>query len=221
MRELGETIGGRVARKMDPSLDYDNIGGNFYDKYNTRNPIARYLVDGFLRTFDALVAEADVPTVYEVGCGEGALSLRMLSKGLEVRGSDVDSSIVETANRSALAAGYSAPFSVRNIYDLQASEAAAELVICCEVLEHVPDPVVALDCLATLARPYLLVSVPREPLWKVLNIARGKYIFRLGDTPGHINHWSTYQFVRFLRKRFDVITIRTPLPWTMALCRLR
>ncbi len=88
----------------------------------------------------------------------------MLSKGLKIRGADVDSSIVEMANRNALAAGYGAPFSVRNIYDLQASEAAAELVICCEVLEHVPDPVVALDCLARLARPYLLVSVPREPL---------------------------------------------------------
>ena len=32
--------------------------GNFYDKYNTRNPIARALMQGFLRAFEELVALA-------------------------------------------------------------------------------------------------------------------------------------------------------------------
>ena len=37
---------------------------------------------------------------------------------------------------------------------------------------------------------HLLVSVPREPLWRALNVARGAYLRELGNTPGHVNHWS-------------------------------
>ena len=33
-------------------------GGNVYDKYTTRNPIERRLVDGFLAELDALMDEA-------------------------------------------------------------------------------------------------------------------------------------------------------------------
>jgi hypothetical protein len=52
-------------------------------------------------------------------------------------------------------------------------------------------------------------------------MARGKYLGALGNTPGHLNHWSSEGFLRLLRRRFDVIEMRAPLPWTMALCRLR
>ena len=44
-----------------------------------------------------------------------------------------------------------------------------------EVLEHVPDPEATLAEMARVARGYLLVSVPREPLWRGLNMARGAY----------------------------------------------
>lgn len=157
---------------------------------------------------------------YEVGCGEGMLSLRLLAKGLHVRGSDVEADIVEEANHRAGALGFSQPFLTRNLYELEPSE-AADLVICCEVLEHVPEPDPALYRLAKLARSHLLVSVPREPLWRVLNMARGKYLSTLGNTPGHINHWSSSKFIATLSERFEVLAVRKPLPWTMALCRQR
>jgi 2-polyprenyl-3-methyl-5-hydroxy-6-metoxy-1,4-benzoquinol methylase len=203
------------------ALGYDNVGGNFYDKYNTRNPIARYLVDGFLKAFDELASMSNAKTAYEVGCGEGMLSLRLLAKGLRVHGSDVDPDIVEEANRQAEESDYGKPFTLRNLYDLDESEGAAQLVVCCEVLEHIPDPAAALDRLARLARPCLLLSVPREPLWRILNMARGKYLLALGNTPGHINHWSSRQFLELLAERFEIIAVHQPLPWTMALCRQR
>ena len=128
---------------------------------------------------------------YEVGCGEGHLSCRLLRRGLDVRGSDLESVAVEQANQHARALGYGPRFATKSVYDLTPSEASAELVICCEVLEHVPDADHALRVLATLANPYLLVSVPREPLWRMLNIARGAYLGALGNTPGHIQHWTS------------------------------
>src|ERR1019366_1064258 len=73
-----------------------------------------------------------------------------------------------------------------------------ELVAATEVLEHVPDPERVLAEMARVARGHLLVSVPHEPLWRVLNVARGAYLRELGNTPGHLNHWSRRAFVGML-----------------------
>jgi 2-polyprenyl-3-methyl-5-hydroxy-6-metoxy-1,4-benzoquinol methylase len=202
-------------------LEYDNVGGNYYDKYGTRNPIAQRLLKGFLQAFDELSAQSQAETAYEIGCGEGMLSFRLLGRGMRVQGSDVDPPIVEEANRRANELGYGKPFDTRDLFDVTEARANADLLVCCEVLEHIPMPSNALDHLARLTHRYLLISVPREPLWRVLNVARCKYLSSLGNTPGHINHWSSRQFLTALAKRFDIVAVRKPLPWTMALCRLR
>ena len=53
-----------------------------------------------------------------------------------------------------------------------------------------PDPEHTVAEMARVAKRWILVSVPREPLWRGLNIARGAYWKDLGNTPGHLNHWS-------------------------------
>ncbi|MGL3606259.1 class I SAM-dependent methyltransferase [Rhizobium sp. G187] len=198
---------------------YENVPGNYYDKYNTKNPIARYLMDGFLRSFDELTALSRSKRSYEVGCGEGNLSLRLRERGWEVRGSDLETVSVDEANMACAARNYPPLFYQRSLFDLTPEEAACELVICCEVLEHVPDTHRALETLRNLATPYLLVSVPREPVWRVLNMARGKYLQDLGNTPGHIHHWSSRTFIKEIEKIGDIVSIKQPLPWTMVLCR--
>ena len=95
-----------------------------------------------------------------------------------------------------------------------------DLAAATEVLEHVPDPERTLAEMARVARRHLLVSVPREPLWRVLNVARGAYLRELGNTPGHLNHWSRSAFVAQLGRHGEVIEVRSPLPWTMALVRI-
>jgi SAM-dependent methyltransferase len=195
--------------------------GNYYDKYGSRNPVARRLMKEFLRAFDELSAQTGVHEAHEVGCGEGELSLRLWRRGLRVRGCDVSPDIVAEARRRATAAGAPVEFRAASLYDLRADSDASPLIVCCEVLEHVPDPSKALEVLASLARPWLLVSVPREPLWRVLNLARFSYVTALGNTPGHLNHWSTSGFRRFLATRMEVVDVHCPFPWTMALCRGR
>jgi hypothetical protein len=63
--------------------------------------------------------------------------------------------------------------------------------------------------------------VPREPLWRLLNMARGRYWRDLGNTPGHLQHWSSEGLRALLMRHVEVRLVRTPLPWTMALCRRR
>jgi hypothetical protein len=75
--------------------------------------------------------------------------------------------------------------------------------------------------MARVAKRHLLVSVPHEPLWRILNIARGAYVRELGNTPGHVNHWSKRSFVKLLERHGEVVEARLPFPWTMLLVRVR
>ena len=204
-----------------PATEDGIVIGNTYDKYGATNPIARRLTDGFLAKFDHLVSHSEARNVHEVGCGEGKLSIRMASNGADVRGSDFSSQIIEEARDNATAAGVVVPFKVASIYDLDPNVDAASLIVSSEVLEHLEHPEQGLDMLAALADPWLLVSVPREPVWRALNMARAKYLNTWGNTPGHLQHWSKRSFLDFLGSRVDVIVEDSPFPWTMALCKTR
>jgi 2-polyprenyl-3-methyl-5-hydroxy-6-metoxy-1,4-benzoquinol methylase len=199
----------------------DVIAGNVYPKYTTRNPLARLLVANFQANLRALVRRSGARQVHEVGCGEGFLARWLAAHGYRVRGSDLSPAMIAEARRRS--AGITPPiaFQVADLCQLDPDRDAAELIVCCEVLEHVPDPARGLEVLGQLARPHLIASVPKEPLWRILNLARGRYWSELGNTPGHLQHWSASAFTALLAQRFEVVEVRNPLPWTMALCRAR
>jgi SAM-dependent methyltransferase len=199
----------------------DERGGNVYDKYASTNPVERRLVDGFLANVAELVERAGAREAHEVGCGEGELSRLMARRGLRVRGTDAFEGVIGTARALAREEGLEVTFEARAVQELREERDSAELIVCCEVLEHLEDPDRALDILARLAHPWLIVSVPREPLWRALNLLRFTYVSMLGNTPGHVNHWTRRGFERFLAGRLEVVDVRSPLPWTMALCRAR
>ncbi len=198
---------------------YANVAGNHYDKYNSANPVTRWLMNGFLRSFDELVALTGAWSALEAGCGEGHLSLRLARAGLDVRGVDLEREAIVQARANAEAQASPVTFEVTDLYALSPMADSAPLVVSCEVLEHVPDPDGALDVLTSLAQPWLLVSTPNEPLWRALNMARGSYLSELGNTPGHIQHWSSAGLKRLLERHARIEAVRTPLPWTMLLCR--
>jgi len=203
------------------TAEASEAGGNVYDKYGTSNPVARRLMAGFMSQLDELVARAGAKEAHEVGCGEGELAIRLAGRGIRMRGTDAFPQVLEEARARAAAAGAEIEFDATPVEELEPDRHAAELIVCCEVLEHLEEPHRALEVLAGLARPWLIASVPREPLWRALNLARLSYVGELGNTPGHLNHWSKGDFVRFLATRFEVIEVKSPTPWTMALCRLQ
>ncbi|GAA0541977.1 SAM-dependent methyltransferase [Rhizomicrobium palustre] len=194
------------------------MGGNLYDKYNARNPVAAYLMRGFLQSFDQLTAKVPVGAAVEVGCGEGELIRRLALRGWQTTGFDVSPDVIAIAKERAARAGATTTFFSADIHEVAVPP--ADLLLCCEVLEHVEQPGDALDKLSKAA-PFALFSVPREPVWRVLNMLRGAYWSDWGNTPGHIQHWSATGFLDFLSSRYTVMEVRRPLPWTMALCRSR
>lgn len=198
------------------------VVGNVYDKYGSANPIVKRIMRGFESTLSSLIARAAPVEIHEIGCGEGYWVLRWNELGMAARGCDFSQQVIDIARENAIERGLPPElFEVRSIYDLEANRDAADLMVCCEVLEHLEQPELALQALQPVVGRHLILSVPREPLWRILNMARGKYPTVLGNTPGHVQHWSRRGFVRLVSAYFEVIEVKNPLPWTMLLCRPR
>ncbi|MGA2166086.1 MAG: class I SAM-dependent methyltransferase [Solirubrobacteraceae bacterium] len=205
----------------DVTLSRDGVvTGNTYDKYGSTNPLARRLMAGFERDLDELLALADPGSLLDVGCGEGVLVHRWAQRlrGRRIVGIDLEEESIQAgwAQRQAPNLEYR----VMPAENLPFADGEFDLASAIEVLEHVPDPHHTLAEMARCASRHLLVSVPREPLWRGLNMARGAYLRELGNTPGHLNHWSRRSFVRLLARHGTVTEVRSPFPWTMLLVRL-
>jgi SAM-dependent methyltransferase len=132
-------------------------------------------------------------------------------------GIDIDETEIEIARKQHPQLSFQAG----SAYELPVESNSFDLVIACEVLEHLEDPAKALAEIDRVANRWVLVSVPWEPTWRILNVIRGKYWRSFGNTPGHVQHFSRRDFVALLSSRFEIVAIKTPMPWSMALCRKR
>jgi 2-polyprenyl-3-methyl-5-hydroxy-6-metoxy-1,4-benzoquinol methylase len=196
------------------------VTGNTYDKYNTGNPAAKALMERFQGTLDELFAQADPQSLLDIGCGEAILThqwAQMLAPK-RVVGLDLEDPAIQAEWEQRTAPNLE--YKIMKAENLPFADNEFDVATAIEVLEHVPDPVHTVAEMARVAERWLLVSVPREPLWRVLNVARGAYIKELGNTPGHVNHWSKRAFVSLLSRHGEVVEARSPFPWTMLLVRL-
>ena len=196
------------------------VTGNTYDKYGSTNPVVRRLMGAFERTLDELFEQAAPQSLLDVGCGEAVLTHKWAQRlgDRRVVGIDLDDPLLHAEWEGRQAPNLS--YRVMKAENLPFADGEFDLATAIEVLEHVPDPAHTVAEMARVASGHLLVSVPREPLWRGLNLARGAYVKQLGNTPGHLNHWSKRSFVTLLSRHGDVVEARSPFPWTMLLVRL-
>jgi 2-polyprenyl-3-methyl-5-hydroxy-6-metoxy-1,4-benzoquinol methylase len=202
------------------------VTGNTYDKYGSTNPVVRRLMASFERDLDELFGLAAPNSVLDVGCGEGVLVHQWAQRLAAGDASEATRVVGIDLEEESIQAGWAerqAPnleYRVMEAANLPFAEGEFDLASAIEVLEHVPDPEHTLSEMARCAQRHLLVSVPREPLWRMLNMARGAYWPALGNTPGHLNHWSRRSFTGLLARHGEVVEVRSPFPWTMLLVRL-
>ncbi len=194
--------------------------GNYFNKYENKGMIISLIMKGFFSNLDHLLSSSDYNTVYEAGCGEGYISKHIYdyccqrNKRVEICASDLSESIINKAKLDFP----QIQFHTNSIYNLQELDEAFDLVVACEVLEHLENPRDALMELFRISKRYVLVSVPDEPIWCIANFARGKYIRSFGNTPRHINHWNRKAITRLVSGYGSIIEVRSPFPWTMVLC---
>lgn len=193
--------------------------GNTYDKYGTANPIERRVMANFFATLERALPSSAPARILEVGAGEGEVVGRVIHD----RWPTVPMAVLDLPD-VALAAHWRAR-GLAGVFGsataLPLPDRSVDLVLGIEVLEHVDDPAGALREIARVASGDVVLSVPREPIWRVLNVARGKYWKDLGNTPGHIQHWSTKTFTELVSQHLEVTGTWQPLPWTLVRARQR
>lgn len=102
-------------------------------------------------------------TVIDVGCGDGGFVGFAASQGAEIIYIDQDPArLAATAARMQLSVARAHRGILSDCNPIPLASASGDLVICTEVLEHVPDPVTFLAEVVRVAKPgaQLLVSVP-------------------------------------------------------------
>lgn len=198
---------------------------SFIGKYKNQGIVATKLVDNYFKAVAKLLqkipSDASITNSLEIGCGEGYSTLKLrelLSSSINFEASEYVAEQIPSAKKR----NPSVKIIEENVYNLERENSAIDLIFLLEVLEHLDYPALALKEIKRISSPssYLILGVPREPIWRILNMCRLKYLNHLGNTPGHLNHWSKKSLVHFIEQHYGtVVAIETPLPWTIVLVK--
>jgi ubiquinone/menaquinone biosynthesis C-methylase UbiE len=190
--------------------------GNHTQKYTARNPAIRFLTERWVANLDRVFGQVSadqhgaVERALEVGCGEGVIADKMHRRWGEVVALDLPDAGLRADWR-----GRAGPrFLHASAQELPFADDQFDVVVAAEVLEHLPDPGRGLREMARVGRRHLVLSVPREPVFRSCNLVAGRYVRDLGNTPGHLNHWSKRGFARFVSRVAEVRDVTNPFPWT-------
>lgn len=222
-----------MAEMSTKSTEVVQPEGNYYDKYHSTNPIVKWMMKGFKDAISELldIAGKEFCQICETGCGEGEITsfIKDMYQNAEIDAFDISEKVIAEASEKI----HGINFYTGNIYTMEVrkpgeaekhilNKGRYDLVICSEVLEHLEDPEQALKNIKELCNEngFILLSVPKEPIWRICNMARGKYWKDLGNTPGYIQHWTKKKFCRMVvNNDMKIVSVKTPFPWTMVLAR--
>jgi ubiquinone/menaquinone biosynthesis C-methylase UbiE len=202
----------------------DIVIGNTTLKYTAKNPAIRFLTERWVANLERVVEQvADDPLgepkrVLEVGCGEGVIADKLHRRfGGEVVALDLPDAGLRSWWQKYPGPGYLHA----DAHHLPFEDDQFDLVVSVEVLEHLTDPVQGLRELTRVSRRHVIFSVPREPVFRGCNLVAGRYVRDLGNTPGHLNHWSKRSFTKFVGTVAEVKGVTSPFPWTTVWATVR
>ena len=197
-------------------MDADRYGN--LQKHLNPNPVQRWLLKRFHRCVLELVKTTGAQRILDVGCGEGFTMRELRQGGIQAAMVGMDLNVAALAwNRSHAMA--QSPLGVSDIHHVPVADGSFDLVLCLEVLEHVPDSSLALAELLRVTRDYVLVSVPHEPFFRGANLLRAKHVRALGNDPEHIHNYSGRAFRRLVSRQAALLWHGYSLPWQIAVLR--
>lgn len=188
---------------------------DFSGKYEDSNFISKFLVDNYFKSVKKLIEKTkNVTSAHEIGAGEGRSTVKLNKIISNLSASEYVDNLVSIAKKN----NPDLNIFQESVYELKFENNNVDLVFLLEVLEHLDYPELALKEIKRISKKYLILGVPREPIWCALNMCRLKYLKDFGNTPGHLNHWSKKSLIKLIEKEYGkVIAVETPLPWTIIL----
>jgi len=210
--------------KLRATPEVEDFGHKYTEE--GQGKVGKLLIDGYFKAVEELlvttgIADKKKATAIEIGCGEGHSTERLgklLPSDVTLQASEYVDHLVPVAQKR----NPKVLVTQESIYETKHKDHSFDVIFLLEVLEHLDYPDKALVELSRILKKdgYLILGVPREPMWRALNMARGKYVKDLGNTPGHLNHWSSLGIRNFVRRHFGPVRdARLPLPWTLILAQ--
>jgi len=129
----------------------------------------------------------------DVGCGGGLISEPLARLGATVTGIDPAPGNIGTASAHAVQSRLDIDYRGIQAEDLAAEGRTFDIVVCLEVVEHVPDPAAFVQTLATLVRPgglLVLSTINRTAKSFALAIVGAEYILRW--LPAGTHDWNRF-----------------------------
>jgi len=183
-------------------------------KYANRNPIHQLALRRFFDRLAGEIAEMSPSTVLDFGCGEGLFLREIEARGAVLNdylGVDLREDALETAR--SLHPQYR--FERSDLSRWNAPFTTFDLVVASQVLEHLPDPVGALEQLRDHCSGRLLLTVPTEPWFQIVNFLRGRHLARFGNHPEHVNRWSFEKFCSLVANHAEIVRAYRVFPFTV------
>ena len=192
--------------------EYGNL-----QKHLNPNPVQRYLLRRFHRQIASLLKATGAEKILDAGCGEGFVVSYLLQGNdrLAITGIDCSPQAIEMARQMVPGV----LFDVGDLREMPYGDDSFDLVMCLEVLEHLPDPHKGLRELRRVTSTHCLVSVPHEPFFRATNFLRGKHVPAWGRDPEHLQHWTARQFRRLVEQHFKIERFVYSFPWVIVLGR--
>jgi ubiquinone/menaquinone biosynthesis C-methylase UbiE len=190
--------------------DYGNL-----QKHLNPNPVQRYLLRRFHRQIASLLKATGAEKILDAGCGEGFVVSYLLQGNdrLAITGIDCSPQAIEMARQMVPGV----LFNVGDLREMPYGDDSFDLVMCLEVLEHLPDPHKGLRELRRVTSAHCLVSVPHEPFFRATNFLRGKHVPAWGRDPEHLQHWTARQFRRLVQQYLEIERFVYSFPWMIVL----
>lgn len=213
-----------TPEELRATPELEDFAHKYTDEGNGK--IGSRLIDNYFRSVEELFNRTELAlrpsfAAVEIGCGEG-FSTQRIDSFMPDQAVFKASEYVEAMIPKAQANNPHVPILHESAYELQHEDESLDVVFLLEVLEHLDYPAQALEEIARVLKPdgYLILGVPREPLWCMLNMARGKYLKNFGNTPGHLNHWGQRSLKVYMEDCFGPVqAMEAPLPWTIVLAQ--